>query len=169
MVGNFRECTEQDPTPEVCKLGLKLNEEKTHTVNAWKERFDFLGFSFGMRRSRSSGKNYPHTEPSKRSIQRVKTRIKELTNRRLTLLPLPILMKTVNCQLAGWSNYFYYGNCSTVFGSVKMHVEERMRTHLRKRHKLRSRALSYARFTNNDLYQRVGLYKLPTTAAWKAT
>ena len=41
------------------RLGLKLNEEKTHVVNAWKERFDFLGFSFGMRKSRSSGKHYP--------------------------------------------------------------------------------------------------------------
>lgn len=111
------------------RLGLKLNEGKTHTVNAWKKRFDFLGFSFGMRISRSSGKYYPHTEPSKRSKQRVKTRVKELTNRRLTLLPLPIVVKTVNYQLAGWSNYFHYGNCTTVFGAVKRHVEERMRTH----------------------------------------
>jgi RNA-directed DNA polymerase len=38
------------------KCGLMLNEKKTSVVNANVEGFDFLGFSFHMRKSRLSGK-----------------------------------------------------------------------------------------------------------------
>ncbi len=56
--------------------------------------------------------------------------------------------------------------CSEVLGRVKTHVEERVRTQLRRRHKLRSRAQGYARFPNAHLYDHVGLFKVPTTAGW---
>ena len=54
------------------RLDLTLNDEKTRTVNAWSERFVFLGFEIGMRRSIKSGKPYPHVQPSRRALQRIK-------------------------------------------------------------------------------------------------
>ncbi|MFB3075483.1 MAG: group II intron reverse transcriptase/maturase [Candidatus Methylomirabilales bacterium] len=148
------------------RLGLRLNEEKTREVNAWKERFDFLGFSFGLRKGRKSGKVYPHVEPSPQSIQRVKTRVTQMTARRLTPIPLPHVVGTLNQYLRGWAGYFHYRNCSTALSRVKWQVEERLRTHLRKRHKVKSRATGYEQFSTRLLYARYGLFKLPTTAGW---
>lgn len=45
-------------------LGLTLNGSKTRTVDARAESFDFVGFGFQLRRSRRSGKLYPHIEPT---------------------------------------------------------------------------------------------------------
>jgi len=150
------------------KLGLSLNEAKTRVLDARGESFDFLGFSFQIRRSRRSGKHYPHVEPSKRSIQRIKDRTKALTDRRRTLVPMPQIIGELNRTLRGWSNYFHHGNCSGVMSKVKMHVEERVRTHLRRRHKLANRAQAYNRFPGRLIYGRHGLFKLPTKAPWKS-
>src|SRR6266849_4277769 len=40
------------------RLGLSLNEAKTSLRDAWKERFDFLGYSFGPHYSRKNGRRY---------------------------------------------------------------------------------------------------------------
>lgn len=149
------------------RLDLELNERKTRTVDAYHEPFDFLGFSFRLRRSRRSGNCYPHIEPSKRSIKRIKDRVSEMTDRRRTPVPLPVLTGELNRALRGWSQYFHYRNSSGVFSAVKMHVEERMRTQLRRRHKLNGRAQAYSRFPGHVIYERIGLYKLPTTAGWR--
>jgi hypothetical protein len=42
-----------------------------------------------------------------------------------------------------------------------------LRTHLCKRHKVRERKTGFARFSNQVLYEKYGLYKVPTTAGWK--
>jgi len=109
-------------------------------VDAGEQGFDFLGFSICWRTSRRSGKRYPHTEPSKRSQQGIKQRVTELTARRRTSVPLPVLVNEANQALRGWSGYFHYRNCTKVFGRIKMHAEERLRTQLRRRHKRNSRA-----------------------------
>lgn len=150
-------------------LGLSLNEEKTKGVNAWEEPFDFLGFSFKMKQGRMRGKWYPHVEPSPQSIKWFKARVTQRTTRRLTPIPLPQVVETLNQYVRGWAGYFHYRNSSTVFGRVKWHLEERLRTHLRKRHKLKSRAAGYEQFPNQRLYARHGLFKLPTTAGWTRT
>mgnify|MGYP005625277817 FL=1 len=81
------------------RLGLTLNETKTHTVNAFQGPFDFLDFSPQMRRGQTSGKWYPHTEPSGKSIQRIKEKVTSLTDRRLTPVPLDNLTETLNRSL----------------------------------------------------------------------
>ena len=135
-------------------------------MNSWEESFGFLGFRVVLRKSERSGKIYPHVEPSKESIQRIKERVKGLTTRRMTPVPLPELLEKLNETLRGWSGYFHYRNCTNSFNEVKWYVEERVRTHLRKRHKIKSRAMGYERFPNKVLYNRYGLFKLPTTAGW---
>jgi hypothetical protein len=93
--------------------------------------------------------------------------VTQQTTRRLTPIPLPQVVETLNQYVRGWVGYFHYRNSSTVFGRVKWHLEERLRTHLRKRHKLKSRAAGYVQFPNQRLYARHGLFKLPMTAGWK--
>jgi group II intron reverse transcriptase/maturase len=148
------------------RLDLSLNEAKTRVVDAREDKFDFLGFTYRLRRSRRSGKLYPHVEPSKRAVARIKVRLSELTHRRRTPVPLPVVVEQMNQALRGWASYFHHRNCSRIFGRVKWHAEERLRTHLRKRHKVRARKSGYKHFPSHDLYRRHGLYKIPTTAGW---
>src|SRR4030081_940661 len=57
------------------KLGLTLNEAKTSLKDAQKERFEFLGYSLGPHHYWKNGQQYLGASPSKKSVQRVKTKI----------------------------------------------------------------------------------------------
>jgi RNA-directed DNA polymerase len=60
------------------RLGLMLNEEKTSLKNARQERFDFLGYSFGPHYYKANGQWYLGASPSKKSVQRLKTKVGDL-------------------------------------------------------------------------------------------
>ena len=75
-------------------------------------------------------------------------------------------MGAVNATVRGWVGYFHFKNCSKALEHVRGHVEERLRTHLRKRHKVRDRKAGFIKFDNRALYEKYGLYKVPTTAGW---
>jgi hypothetical protein len=107
-------------------------------------------------------------EPSKQSVQRIKAETKRLTDRRLTPIPLSDVIGRLNRTLRGWTNYFHHRNCTAALGQVRWHVEERVRTHLRKRHQVRCRQQGFKRFPAARLYQAIGLYKVPTTAPWRS-
>lgn len=149
------------------RCDLQLNEKKTCVVDARVTGFDFLGFHFQVRRSRRSGKGYPHVEPSKRSIQRIQATVKALTHRRRTPVPLSLLVKEVNQVTRGWCGYFHYGHSTKVLSRVKWFTEEHVRQHLRKREKVRTRTEGFSRFSTGYCYGELGLYKIPTTAKWK--
>jgi hypothetical protein len=89
-----------------------------------------------------------------------------MTRRGLTPLPLEEVVENVNTTLRGWTVYFHYRNCSKALLQVKEHAEQRLRTHLRKRHKIKDRGTGYLRFTGSLLNTQYGLYKVPTTAGW---
>ena len=114
------------------------------------------------------GRYYPHVEPSRRSVQRIKERTTALTDRRRTPVPMPILIGELNRTVRGWSNYFHHRNGTWVMSKVKMHVEERVRTHLRRRHHLAGRSQGYHRFPGELIYRDYGLFKLPTHAPWRS-
>lgn len=149
------------------RLKLSLNETKTKIVNAHSEKFDFLGFSIHMVESRRTGKLYPHVQASKKALQKIKDRVTELTTRRRTVMPIEWIVKEVNATVRGWVGYFHYRNSGRTLQKVRNHLEQRLTTHLRKRHKVRDRIAGYAKFPARSLYEKYGLYKVPTTAGWK--
>ena len=148
------------------RLELTLNEAKTKIVNAFEGKFDFLGFTIWMGRGRKTGNYYPHVQPSKKAEQKVKDRITELTTRNRTIMPLEWVVNEVNAMVRGWVGHFHYRNCSQTLARVRNHLEQRLITHLRKRHKVRDRKAGYVRFPNRSLYEKYGLYKVPTSAGW---
>jgi len=148
------------------RMGLTLNEAKTRIVDAYQGKFDFLGFEIRMGKSSRTGKHYPHVQPSKKSLKTIKERITKLTGRARTIMPMDWLVNELNATVRGWVGYFHVRNCSKALGHVRWHLEERLRTHLRKRHKVRHRNTGYVRFANRVLYEKYGLYKVPTTAGW---
>ena len=121
------------------RLELPLNEVKTRVVNANKESFDFLGFTIRIGQSRRTGNSYPHVQPAKKSLLNVKDRVTELTKRTRTVKPLTWIVNAVNATVRGWVGYVHYRNCSSALKGPRYHVEERLRTHLRKRHKVKDR------------------------------
>ena len=149
------------------KLELNLNESKTKIVDANKEEFYFLGFALKVKVS-SKGKRYPHVNPKEQAVEKVKNRINEITARNQTWRPIQEVVRELNQVLRGWSGYFHYRNSSLVLSKVKRHAEERLRIHLRKRHKVRAWKESVLRFPRRVLYEEYGLYKVPIVAGWKS-
>ena len=149
------------------RLDLTLNETKTRTVDARQESFNFLGFAIRVSKSWKSGKSYQHICPAPKSLAKIKGRITQLTARERTQIPLEDIVGSMNATLRGWANYFHYRNSSGVLDKVRIHAEQRLRTHLMKRHKVKDRGTGISRFTSQQLYTRYGLYKVPTTAGWK--
>lgn len=150
------------------RLGLNLNEAKTQIVNATEASFNFLGFSIRMSRGMRTGKPYPHVCPSDKSLMKIKTKLTKLTGRELTPIPFSKIVENVNRSLKGWVNYFHYQNSNRVMEKVKTHAEQRMRTHLMNRHKVKDRRIGEGRFPSVDLYGLYGLYKVPTAAGWRS-
>ena len=148
------------------RLDLELNESKTRIVDANKEGFSFLGFDLKMNVGAKGGR-YPHIQPRDKAVVKVKTRIREITARTRTGIPIDDVVRDMNRVLRGWSGYFHYRNSSAVFLKVKRHAEERLRTHLRKRHKVPDWKSAMIRFPRRVLYEQYGLYKLSTVAGWK--
>jgi RNA-directed DNA polymerase len=150
------------------KLGLTINEAKTSLRNARQERFDFLGYSFGAHRFESNGNWYLGASPSKKSVQRFKTRIGDL------LVPSNIdpwqeVRDKLNRSLRGWSNYFGYGSRSRAYRSVDQYVFERTRRFLARRHKVQGRG--NRRFTFDVIHRELGvlcLQRLPRAAPSRA-
>jgi RNA-directed DNA polymerase len=148
----------------ITRLGLTLNEVKTSLKNAWIERFDFLGYSFGPHRYKANGRWYLSASPSKKSVQRLKTKVGNL------LMPgnndpWPEVRDTLNSSLLGWSNYFCHGTRRSAFRGVDRYVYERVRDFLARRHKVAGRGTR--RFSCEIVYGERGLLRLerlPLTA-----
>ena len=143
------------------KLGLTINEAKTSLRNARQERFDFLGYSFGAHRFEANGNWYLGASPSKKSVQRLKTRIGDLLVPS-NIDPWPEVRDKLNRSLRGWSNYFGYGSRSKAYRSVDQYVFERVRRFLARRHKVQGRG--NRRFTFDVIHRELGvlcLQRLP--------
>jgi RNA-directed DNA polymerase len=145
-------------------LELSLNEEKTTVVDARKEGFDFLGFTIRLIKNPKTARRFPLITPSKKALKHIRAEIRELTGRRNMALPSEVVIDKVNEVVRGWTEYFYYENCSKHLAILKHYLEERMRTYLRRKHRKNGRG--YKAYPYNYLYQTLGLYRIPTTAPW---
>ena len=120
------------------RLGLTINEAKTSLKKARQERFNFLGYSFGPHWFKANGKWYLGASPSKKSVQRLKTKVRDLLVPN-NLDPWVEVRDTLNRSLRGWSNYFCYGTRGAAFRSIDHYVTERVRAFLARRHKVQGR------------------------------
>lgn len=120
------------------RIGLTLNEAKTSVKQARRERFDFLGYSFGPHRMRTNGREYLGASPSKKSISKLRQKVGDL------LVPWHVAPWTdvrdrLNRMLRGWSTYFSYGTRLMAYRAVDQYVYQGVRAFLRRRHKVASR------------------------------
>ena len=111
------------------RLRLSLSPEKTRIVELTKGKqgFDFLGFH--MRKVESwkwRGERYLQRWPSAQAMSSIRAKIRALTDRSYTDLPLSMIVERLNPVLRGWSNYFRHGNSARKFAQIDSYVHERL-------------------------------------------
>lgn len=140
------------------RIKLTVNEDKTHLCQIPRERFDFLGYTFGRCYSRKDGHAYIGTRPSKKSIKRMVASVSEVTDRRMGLLDADEIVSRLNRKLTGWANYFCLGPVSSAYQTLDTHARKRLRRWLCKKHKVAGTGTS--RFPDQYLYEVLGLVHL---------
>ena len=99
------------------RLDLTLNEKKTSLRNARRERFDFLGYTFGPHINPRDGGEYIGYSPSNKSVGRIKQKVGELLERR-NGAPWEEVCQKLNQKLRGWQQYFHCGSTSRAYMAV---------------------------------------------------
>ncbi len=136
------------------QLELKLNQNKTIIMDARNGNFDFLGYTFGRIWFRKTGKCYMGASPSKKSIKRLKQKVKTI------LRPgekgaWPDVRDRLNALLQGWSTYFCYGTTQIAYRAAERNVYDQVRRFLVKRHKVRS--IGIHRFPSERVFGELGV------------
>ena len=139
------------------KLKLSLNESKTSIRNARKESFDFLGYTFGPQRYKRNGRWYLAASPSKRSVQRLKSKIRAILQPR-NLGCWADVKDRLNRVLRGWQSYFHYGTVAPIYWGLERYTYDRVRHFLRRRQQQSSRGT--ARFPDRIVFERLGVLRL---------
>lgn len=115
-------------------LHLELNLEKTHVTHAT-EGFDFLGFHVEHRRPKDN-KPWLRVTPSQKSIERLKNKVREMTDRRQFFdTPLHKVM-AINRVLSGWIMYYRHVNVKSTANKLDWWVGQRLVGWLEEKHRL---------------------------------
>ena len=130
------EALKADVEQVIAPLGLELSPEKTRVVSI-DEGFDFLGFAIKRVRGRH-GRMVIHTYPSKRSLQTVKAKVRQITKHTGPDQAPDQLLHRVNRVLRGWCNYFRHGVSSATFGYLRHYAYWRVVGWLRRKHRKRN-------------------------------
>jgi RNA-directed DNA polymerase len=111
----------------------------------------------GDGKRRMSGRWYLGASPSKKSVQRIKTKVSDL------LMPgnksaWPEVCARLNRLLGGWAAYFSHGSLAPAYQAVDRHVYDRVCDFLRKRHKTPGRGTK--QFPREHVYGERGVLQL---------
>lgn len=143
------------------KIGLTLNEGKTHICDARRESFDFLGYTFGMERRWGDGVRYMAAKPSKKSVKRLREKIGAIL-RPGNMDRLGVVAQELNRTLSGWNNYFSYGSTGKAYRAVNNYVLFGVRRFLVRRHKDPTRGSKH--YTSGYIFGKLGIRRL----GWKS-
>jgi len=145
------------------RIKLELNEEKTRVVDARKECFDFLGYTFGPMYSPKNGARYLGAAPSEARVRRLRQAVHSYLSPH-NLSPVDEVIAHLNRLLVGWANFFSYGTVTKTYRQIDRYVADRLRRFLVRRHKIQSQGTR--QFSNVWLYQEYGLRQLAPSSAW---
>jgi RNA-directed DNA polymerase len=139
-------------------LGVHLNMEKTKIVDTLRgEALGFLGFEVRRVQNREGRQGFILLTPKKKARIAIKGKIREIICHG-GATPAKDLVKRVNAVVAGWVAYFRVGNASLAFSEVRDYLEMKIRTLLTRRKHHRKRSVGWRRWSNEYLYNVLGLY-----------
>jgi len=143
---------------QLVPLGVELNKEKTKVVDLLRgDAFGFLGFDLRRVRKRERNGHFILMTPKKKARKAIKAKIRDLI-RHGGATPAKMLVAQINAALAGWVHYFRVGNSSRAFGEVRDYLEMKIRTLLTRRRRRRKTSIGWRRWSNEYLYEVLGLY-----------
>jgi len=117
-------------------LGLQINREKTRVLDLRQpgQSLDFLGYTFRNDRDRyGRPQRYWNLEPSHKTMEREREKLRQLINAKQSHTPLPELIGRLNRHLRGWANYFRLGFPRKAFSALNHFVRYRLGRHLQRR------------------------------------
>lgn len=140
------------------RIGLTLNETKTSVKDAWRERFNFLGYTFGPQRYWKNGQWYLAACPAEKAIGKLTEEVYDL------LQPSQVLRweevrDQLNAKLRGWKTYFSYGSLRKAYRRVNAYVYDRVRYFLRRRHQC-SGSRATRQFSKQAVFGKLGVIEL---------
>ena len=137
-------------------LELKLNQKKTRIVDAKKESFDFLGYSFRKALNQKKTKVVAYFWPSQKAERTIREKIRKITN---PCRPIKVekVIEQLNPVIRGWVNYFKIANSSKKFGKVRLYAAKKVRKFMRKRRN--KSGYGYKKYPDSYLYNKLGLYR----------
>jgi group II intron reverse transcriptase/maturase len=155
------------------RLGLELHPDKTRRVELYdgKQGFDFLGCHL---HKRMSGKLWEqkrerlyflHRWPSRRSMQRIRQRVKEVAPKSRCHADIREVIADLNPVLRGWGNYFRTGNAAKRFNELDSHVWRQLRA-LRIKRKGRHLKPGEAKRWTREYFENLGLLRLRGTVRY---
>lgn len=143
---------------QIAPLGVELNEEKTKVVNLLKgEAFGFLGFDLRCVQKRNNNGPLVLMTPKKKARKAVKAKIRD-TIKAGGATPAKDIIEKLNALVGGWVTYFRVGNASRAFSEVREYLEMKIRTLLTRRKRRRTTSVGWRRWSNEYLYDVLGLY-----------
>jgi group II intron reverse transcriptase/maturase len=182
MCRTARDCERAEQRVRVIlgRLGLELHPEKTRRVELYdgKEGFDFLGCHLHKRLSGTLWEQkrkrlyFLQRWPSRRSMQRIRQRVKDLTPRSRCHADPRDVIAELNPVLRGWGQYFRTGNAAKQFVQIDDYVVERLCS-MRVKRKGRNLRPSEARGWTREYFENLGLIRLrgtiryPERAFWQ--
>lgn len=173
---NQKEIERAEEKLRFCLAALMLspNEAKTRKVDLreGREGFDFLGCHFRARVSgrlleRGVRRYYLHRWPSQRSMNRIRGRIRDLTQRRkwAGMKDIKQVVEVLNPVLRGWGNYFRTGNAGHRFITIDSYVHRRLSNLLMQRYGRNARPWHWRSWTD-DWFKEQGLHRLRGTICY---
>lgn len=143
---------------QLAPLGVELNKEKTKMVDVLKgEAFGFLGFDLRSVRKRKGNSYLLLMTPKKKARKAIKAKVRDIVQHS-GATPMPKVVEQINASLAGWVHYFRVGNASDAFSEVRDYVEMKVRSLLTRRKRRRKTSIGWRRWSNEYLYEVLGLY-----------
>jgi len=153
------------------RLSLTLHPDKTRIVELGlgKQGFVFLGCYLRVVLSHFKRREYLFRWPAVRAMNRIRARIRALTDRRrwAGMRDIRDVIRVINPVLRGWGNYFCTGNASTKFQQVDRFVHQRLvrlmaRRGGDRRESFRAKKWPLPRFANeHGLHRLIGTIRYP--------
>lgn len=145
-------------------IGLELHPDKTRVVELGlgKAGFVFLGCYLRVVRSHFKGSTYLFRWPSAKAMNRIRARVRELTDRqrRAGMKDIREVIRDLNPVLRGWGNYFRTGNASIKFQQVDLYVNQRLVRLLYARQETDRRPFSSRHWSPARFAKELGLHRL---------
>jgi group II intron reverse transcriptase/maturase len=152
------------------RLRLTLHPDKTRIVELGihADGFNFLGCHLRLVRSCFKNRTYLFRWPSPKALQKVRDRIRELTDRRRRagIKDIRVVIRDLNPVLRGWGNYFRTGNASKQFRQVDRYVEGRLTHLLARRGGNRAAPFKHPEWPHERFVKEHGLHQLRGTVRY---